>query len=203
MAKKNLIEIEFDAHLFETQKKYNLIYEREVNSVLERLKTEIEDLTSEDIEDFVNSPHDLCERLVNKDAQEFEAYVSTLPKSVQKSIKFKSNKPDIIIGLYRSLPKEKSFFLKINTCKIKNGKCQFDEGALREACLVYGSEDAATAWKNAKKVAEALTLLREQVKMLNSSMGALEDRSLLQMGLIRTEDGKTYNADINRLRELL
>lgn len=198
-----IIDIVFDEKTFTSQRAYNLKYCEAVNKVLEQLKTEVSDLSEQDIIDFLSCPARLAARLEEADRKEYNNYLSSLPKSVQTSMTFHSDKQEIIERLHRQLPESSSYFFTQNCCRIKDGSCLFDEDQLKAKCMVSGSPALGKIWERAQEVAASLTKLEAEVRKVHSDMHILEDGMILQMGLIRCEDGKTFAPDIDRLRQML
>lgn len=198
----DFIQIAFDSKTFDRQKSYNLEYAKAVNEVLNQLRNEIEGLADSDIIDFLSHPQSLIDRLESKDFEEYRTYIESIPPSVGNSMKFKCEKGDIINRLHKLLPSPTSYFHKVNTCKIKDGECFFDETLLREKCTISGSPETLKAWETANEVADALNRLNQALKKLHPDMHAVESVVSLDMGLIRsTKEG--YFADIDRLRQLI
>jgi len=194
--------IAFDQHLFDTQKRGNADYAEAVNKVLAGLKVEFSELSEQDIIDFLATPATLASRMEAADKEEYDRYVATLPKSVAASMKFKCDKPQRIAALHKQLPQPKTYFFKVNTCRIKDGSCCFDEEALKEKCTIYGSPDLQTLWNKAQEAAKSLNALQRLMSGAGKGMKIIEDVRGLEAGLLRDE-GKGYFADIDRMRELV
>lgn len=196
------VTIVFDERLYDSQRLYNISYAKDVNKVLTDLKAQLPELDNADIIDFLALPESLSARLEARDRSEFDAYLSTLPKTVAVSMAFKCDKPGIIRKLYEQLPSPTSYFFKINTCKIKDGECFFDEEALKDRCTIKGSPSLLSLWDKANECAKTLNDLQEKIKDFHKDMSVIEDLSRLSMGLLRN-DGKGYEADMDRLRQLI
>jgi len=194
--------IVFDEHLFDTQKRENTEYAEAVNKVLAGLKAEFSELSEQDIIDFLSTPQMLASRMESKDKEEFGKYVATLPKSVAASMKFHCDKPQRIAALHKRLPEPKTYFFKVNTCRIKDGQCFFDEEALKEKCTIYGSPDLQTLWNKAQEAAKNINAMQRLISGTGKGMKIIEDVRGLEVGLLRNE-GKGYFADIDRMRELV
>lgn len=198
-----VINIVFDQHLYDVQSTYNRKYAESVNKVLAQLKAEVSDLSEADIIDFLSQPASLVARLEEADRKEYDSYLATLPKSVQTSMTFHSDKQEIVERLHRQLPESSSYFFTQNCCRIKDGSCQFDEDQLKAKCMVSGSPSLGKIWERAQEVAASLTKLEAEVRKVHGDMHAIENSTMLTMGLIRCEDGKTFAPDIDRLRQML
>jgi len=194
--------IAFDQHLFGTQKRENTEYAEAVNKVLAGLKAEFLDLSEQDIIDFLATPATLASRMEAADKEEYDKYISTLPKSVAASMKFHCDKGERIAALHKQLPQPKTYFFKVNTCRIKDGTCFFDEEELKDRCTIYGSPDLQTLWSKAQEAAKSLNALQRLMSGAGKGMKIIEDVRGLEAGLLRDE-GKGYFADIDRMRELV
>jgi len=194
--------ITFDEKLYEKQLEGNKAYAAGVNIVLNRLKEIVPDATSQDLVDFLAMPQLLVKRLEDTARDEYDTYVATLPDSVRSSLSFHFGKDKDIMALHRQLPVPKTYFFKVNTCRIKDGSCCFDEEALKEKCTIYGSPEMQSLWNKAQEAAKSLNALQRLMSGAGKGMKIIEDVRGLEVGLLRDE-GKGYFADIDRMRELV
>jgi len=195
--------ITFDEKLYEKQLEGNKAYAAGVNIVLNRLKEIVPDATSQDLVDFLAMPQLLVKRLEDTARDEYDTYVATLPDSVRSSLSFHFGKDKDIMALHRQLPVPKSFFFKINVCRITDGQCAFDEEELKDRCTVYGTADDLALWEKLRKLADTLNEVRQSLNAYRKDFYVIERPLLQEVGVIRDVDGKGYTADIDRMRELV
>lgn len=164
-----------DTKKVENQRIYNKKYAEAVNDALENLKELGVTLSTDaEIVEFLSSLDTTIARQEEKARADFDAYVSTLPKSIQGSFKFNGDGTATVI---RSAHTHIRSPQMENYTRVDNGRCVFDEECeekLVKACSIYSNNPKAEyLWQRAQEIADSLNTFEQDIKAAGCTFAAV------------------------------